>query len=597
MKTELRFSLRTILFNILILISFISFSQADSNFAKVQVLNIETGELSPLDTSINEMVDYIQLFEKDINYIHARNGVYLPLTYQNNRWLTTSPFMFEEINLPQNIYRTQLPYTSIEGLIGSNSEEYLDFLHTQNVLPNWNIGMRYRFQRDEGSYFASTTRKWRTQLYSHYESTNGKYSNHFEFNANQGRHSENFGVDSLNLLQDIIQSSELLGVDNQIAVHENRNFYLNLNHRYRLNSDSSKTKIYLDQHLKFTRRSHTFEDNVNSTDFSLYNKFITDSSFIFDSVKTQVYEIPLSLLFKGKSLEFKTGLSYNYHQYFSHDSVWVPHQYTFDQLTSINQLKWNKRRFKLHTNFNYVLWGMNQGNFESSNRLDYKLNLLNVFGEVNFHSTSVLPYWQRFNNANYEWDLNLDPELEISFTGGIQNKLFIARLDHHVIDNVVYFNDTTLTQSYSTINYSKAELATRFDYEKWGIKTRLVYQKSTDSIVSVPDLIGKLWLYKKGGLFKKKMQIEVGLILSYYTAYNAPHYLPNMGIFVPQTTYTMGAYPLIDFYFSGKVKNARFFLKGEHLNQGFTGYNYYASYRNPLAGRTLKFGIILGLYN
>ncbi len=139
MKTELRFSLRTILFNILILISFISFSQADSNFAKVQVLNIETGELSPLDTSINEMVDYIQLFEKDINYIHARNGVYLPLTYQNNRWLTTSPFMFEEINLPQNIYRTQLPYTSIEGLIGSNSEEYLDFLHTQNVLPNWNI--------------------------------------------------------------------------------------------------------------------------------------------------------------------------------------------------------------------------------------------------------------------------------------------------------------------------------------------------------------------------------------------------------------------------------------------------------------------------
>jgi hypothetical protein len=70
-----------------------------------------------------------------------------------------------------------------------------------------------------------------------------------------------------------------------------------------------------------------------------------------------------------------------------------------------------------------------------------------------------------------------------------------------------------------------------------------------------------------------------------------------MGTLVPQNQNLIKGYPLIGAYFSGKVKRARFYIKGEHLNQGLMGYDYYTTLGFPINGRTLKFGLMMDLFD
>jgi hypothetical protein len=100
------------------------------------------------------------------------------------------------------------------------------------------------------------------------------------------------------------------------------------------------------------------------------------------------------------------------------------------------------------------------------------------------------------------------------------------------------------------------------------------------------------------------MQVEFGVLASYYSSFMVPSYNPYWGTTSPQKQQGISSYPTVDFYLSGKVNKARFYFRAEHLNQGFTGFNYYSNIGNndgkgsyPLAGRTLKFGLILDLYN
>ena len=145
-------------------------AQTDTNYSKVQqvelndlyLLGNESYHTSSLDTGIHNIVDYWNLFDQDKNYIHALHGAYIPLSYEDNRWLNNLPFQFEAIDFLPYIYRTKVPFTRIEGLTGANSQEKFDFLHTQNPMLNWNLGLKYRFSKDESSYAFATSRKWST---------------------------------------------------------------------------------------------------------------------------------------------------------------------------------------------------------------------------------------------------------------------------------------------------------------------------------------------------------------------------------------------------------------------------------------------------
>ena len=603
--------MKSFVFIISLILCSVLFGQTDTSYSKIQrvelndlfLIDNESYQSSSLDTSIHNIVDYWNLFDQDRNFIHALNGAYIPLSYEDNRWLNNLPFQFEAIDFAPYIYKTKVPFTRIEGLTGANSQEKFDFLHTQNPMLNWNLGLRYRFSKDESSYAFATSRMWSTQLYSHYASRNKRYTNHFNVTFNQGRHKENFGVDSLTLLQGVIPGSDLLGVNNENAVHENRAMAINLEQKVVLNKvdsqltlDSLKTHIYLFQNLKYKWESHTFEDENTSFDYSLYPTFIGDSSFIFDSTKVRTFELPLGIGIRNKHFNEEVSIKQYLYKYFSHDSTFNPVQRPYYQTSINNKLLLNIGPHQLRSEGEYTIAGINTGTYQIQNSLLFKGKLQPVIG-FNYYSLTQQPFWENFNNAYLTWNKSYEAEEQLMLSFQLSQKWITWRNEFRSIDNRLYFDGSELSQNLSNIQFLKSSVNFQFENESWGFKNRNTVQYTSDSILSVPTYLGKVWIYKKGHLFKKKMQIEIGIDASYNTDYYAPYYSPIMGTLVPQNQNLIKGYPLIGAYFSGKVKRARFYIKGEHLNQGLMGYDYYTTLGFPINGRTLKFGLMMDLFD
>lgn len=591
--------------------------QIDTNYVKIVVFEpnelftlpgkdtIDTEKSTPsiIDTSIHNLTDYWQLFDKDRHYIHALHGAYIPLSYEESMWLKNIPFQFEEIEAPSIVYKALTPFTRIDGLTGANSQEKLDFLHTQNVMYNWNVGLRYRFSKDASSYTSATSRKWLTQLYSHYESRDGKYYNHTDAQFRQGRHQENFGVDSVSLLQNVIPGADLLGVNNESAFHENRSMRLTLNHRYNINKadklygyDSLSSRFYLFQNVKYSWESHVFEDESFTINSELYPRFLGDSSTVFDSTKVRQFELPIGIGFRNKKINEEFFVKQYFYKYFSHDSVFNSVQRPYRQTSINNRLLLKLGKLELKSIGELTIGGINTGTYQISNTvLIPGRNQIKI--EVDYYNLTQQIFWENFNNAYLQWNKVYEPEKQLKLAGEISNKLLSWRNEYRLILNRLFFDGEELSQNVGEIQFVKSTLDLKWNNKSWGFRTRNTVQYSSDSVISVPSFISKIWIYKKGYLFKKKMQIEIGLDGTYNTDYYSPYYSPFMGALIPQNQHLIKGYPLIGAYFAGKVKKTRFYLKGEHLNQGLSGFDYYSTLSYPLNGRTLKFGIIFDLFN
>ena len=104
--------MKSFVFIISLILCSVLFGQTDTSYSKIQrvelndlfLIDNESYQSSSLDTSIHNIVDYWNLFDQDRNFIHALNGAYIPLSYEDNRWLNNLPFQLEAIDFLPYIY-------------------------------------------------------------------------------------------------------------------------------------------------------------------------------------------------------------------------------------------------------------------------------------------------------------------------------------------------------------------------------------------------------------------------------------------------------------------------------------------------------------
>jgi len=64
-------------------------------------------------------------------------------------------------------------------------------------------------------------------------------------------------------------------------------------------------------------------------------------------------------------------------------------------------------------------------------------------------------------------------------------------------------------------------------------------------------------------MFRKVVEVQLGIDVTYYTSYYGDAYMPALGQFICKTKKELGNYPYVDFFFSMKIKK----LPGISLNQ------------------------------
>ena len=119
---------------------------------------------------------------------------------------------------------------------------------------------------------------------------------------------------------------------------------------------------------------------------------------------------------------------------------------------------------------------------------------------------------------------------------------------------------------------------------------------SNQDILPLPQLNVFSNLYLKFKYFKK-MDIEFGGDVTWFTEYYAPDYSPAAGQFYTQNENSkvkVGNYPLINAYLNCVLRSVRFYVMVYHVNYGMTGNNIGAPFwapHYPMNPRMFKIGI------
>ena len=225
-------------------------------------------------------------------------------------------------------------------------------------------------------------------------------------------------------------------------------------------------------------------------------------------------------------------------------------------------------------------------------------------------------YYRHFHSEHYWWD---DKELDKEFKTRVEIKAEIEKTRTKIkagienIKNYTYFASATTTDSDKkelsrlTVNQAdenirvfSATLNQGFKLGVLNIDTEVTYQKSSNQeILPLPDLNLYANCYIKFRI-AKVLNTELGADVRYFTAYNAPDYSPALGQFClqnPGSEVEIGDYPIASVYANFLLKQTRFYVKYQHVNEGSGNRNSFLVPHYPVNPAILWIGLSWNFYN
>ena len=246
---------------------------------------------------------------------------------------------------------------------------------------------------------------------------------------------------------------------------------------------------------------------------------------------------------------------------------------------------------------------------------DFELNSSVIQKSPNFN-------FKFFRSAykSYNWYNN---ELNNEKISNINLKLSYKELveltgDYNIIDNYTFFRESTnaltgetdlkrlalVNQANNQIKYYSFKLFSKIDIGKFSLVNTAKYQQKEQEVspgnlstLNVPEWITRNTLMYSANIFNNSLFIQTGLTFNYFTKYFADYYNPLISEFVTQNYREIGDFPRFDFFFNAKIQQTRVFIKVEHLNSSFTGYDYYSDPFSPYRDMSVRFGLVWNFFS
>ena len=131
-------------------------------------------------------------------------------------------------------------------------------------------------------------------------------------------------------------------------------------------------------------------------------------------------------------------------------------------------------------------------------------------------------------------------------------------------------------------------------------RTKVIYTSflvNDDQALSIPEVFVNAQLTYENNLFKNHLQLQTGVDTHWKSAYHALGYDIPIQQFYIQNTSIGPAYPLIDLFFTGKMRRARFFIKYHNVVQLITKSGYLPTPGYPGQSNVLDFGFDFLLFD
>ena len=621
--------------------------QKDSIFIGLYKIIDYQGKSMSVDTSLTIQKEYTNnLLRKDyfeilpfVNMGHAYNKLGHNFFEENlipqigKRSKHTSYFKSEDIKY----YNVPTPFTELFFRTTMEQGQLSDALITLNVNPNFNFAIAYRGMRSQGKYVNQRSNNEAFRLSFNFNSKNHKYNFRGHYLSQNIGNNENGGVTEQSLLQFELGDPEfkersVLNVRLKRARNDlkgkrsffNQNYFLAGNGNL---SDENSLSIY-HEFLNETK-FYTYED-VQKSDY--FGSLIADE--VRDQVNWAVVQNIVGLKYYSTKIgKIKGAIEHYKTDYFFKNfldlTADIKNTIVYNQLFLSGNYVFDWKGFNFNTYFKKTISGDYKSdlaeisakiNLKGKNYFEIHIKKINKAPDLNFilYKSSYDNYnWYNddFNNEDFtlfsstlftnkfgKFNITFQKLRDYIYYAQDFNTLF-EHGDTNEEDILLYPTEllTNIFQHTENIDYLKIRYDSNFRYRKFGISNTIQYQKtesgdSDKSILNVPKWNLRTSLSYSSFVFKKALYLQFGVTGQYFSKFFMNKYNPLLGSFMVQDRYQIGNFPRFDFFINGKIKKARLFLKYEHFNSSFTGYNYFSSEGYPYRDAIVRFGVVWNFF-
>ncbi len=600
---------------------------------------------SLLDTSIN---DFYQRFP-------------IPYTYHylGNPGTAAQPILFTPVNRAgfdpgfhafdvykwkwDNVrfYNTTRPYTELGYLLGTQTQQIIEVLHTQNFRQHWNISGAYRLINSPGFFKNQRTNLNNYLITSKYNSPNKRYTNYLIASGNRIQAAENGGIRNDTVYLSDPQYDDRLSVPVKMGGqepftrnflqsalntgNEERDFTFLLRQQYDFGrkdsivTDSTVIPLFyprlrFEHTLRYGKFSHLFKDFVGDSVFykSYYGitlRDLEDTFTIQDSWKEisndfSVYQFPDA---KNQQQFLKAGIEYQLLKgTFSKGSVSL---YNFiahgEYRNRTRNQKWDMAATgRLHVN------GYNAGDYAATVRLQRELGKKWGSAEVGFESINRSPSFTFDARSSFYLDVpkSFGKENTTHLFAQVNNPALRFQLGagYYLISNYLYLSHYYKMEQYSPLfNVLRVHASKSIKIgRRWNLYSEVsVQQKTGDAPLNIPLVFTRNRFLYEGDFGFKNLRIAFGTEFRYHTPYKTAHYSPLLSQFGFQDTVRIANRPDVALLFHFRIRSFKAYYRIENLNTasfengfGFKRHNF-AAPEYPYPGMVMRFGIYWSFVN
>ncbi|MFH4966276.1 putative porin [Gaetbulibacter sp. M235] len=514
-------------------------------------------------------------------------------------------------------YRVPTPLTELFFKTAFEQGQLLDAFFTVNTTPRFNFSIAYKGLRSLGKYQHILTSTGNFRFTINYSTKNNKYHLRTHIVTQDLMNQENGGLQDSSVPYFETGDPEFLdrsilevNFENAESILKGKRFHLD--HTYdivRKKDSTSSNKLNI-------RHIMSFEDKYFQYDQTNSNAYFGDA---FKSSKLKD-RVSLENFYNQFQLNYSNDLIGDLQFNVSNDN----YNYGYNKLvvlngeTIVNRLKGDiyavgGKYHKKYKSFDFNgEMGINvTGDFDGNyikGTASFKLNDdMSATASIN-HSSKAPNYnflLYQSDYVNYNWRNNFNNIETEQLSFHLKSKKIVdVSADYSTITDYAYFKKdetTNLIKAYqnnSTITYLRIKLEKEIKFGKFALNNTMLYQNVQDenNTLNVPELTTRNTLYFSSNMFKKALYLQTGVTLNYFSSYYMNAYDPLLAEFYIQNEKEYGNFPRLDFFINAKIRQTRIFLKAEHFNSAFTGYNYYSAPNYPYRDFVVRFGIVWNFF-
>jgi hypothetical protein len=514
-------------------------------------------------------------------------------------------------------FRVPTPLSELMYKTGFEQGHVLDALFTVNTSEQFNFSIAYKGMRSLGKYEHTLSSTGNFRFTTNYKTKNNRYAIRTHIVMQDIFNEENGGItdeDIINFESGVEEFLDRPIFDPNFQDAQNnlegRRFYLDHTYIIKEQDSLNSNKIELGNVLSLEDKYYQFTQGSSNPYFG--DAFI--SSKIFDKVTLENFYGELNARYSNKTLgTFKVNAGYTNYNYGYNSIVILNNQRIANRLLgSVVSFGGTYEKtigeFALKGAVGLNLTGDLEGNFINAEAAYTVNNDMDVSASLNSNSKAPDFNFQLFQSdyLNYNWQNNFKNQTTQQLAINFNSKKFgTLQIDYNTLNNYLYFSKGGVIdagvkpfQFDKTVNYIRAKLSNEISFANFTLNNTVLYQSVTDgeTVFNVPEIVTRHSFYYTNELFKKALFLQTGVTFSYFSKYYMNRYDPLLAEFYVQNTTEIGDFPRIDFFINAKIRQTRLYLKAEHLNSSFTGYNFYSAPNYPYRDFIVRFGLVWNFF-